>query len=123
MCTAIEAALMVWQSNDAVDSVIIDALSTRAFCAENDIADLYQSGLDKKYVLGQKFWADEYRLNTYCAAPSIRLHSPSDNDYKTRVSPDVMLMELRLRPQAATMIDAATPMGSKAAELYGDFVE
>ena len=67
MCTAIEAALMDWQHNDAVDLVIIDALGTRAFCAGGDIADLYQSGLDKNYAFGQKFWADEYRLNALIA--------------------------------------------------------
>lgn len=67
MCTAIEAALIDWQSNDAVDLVIIDALGTRAFCAGGDIADLYQSGLDKNYAFGQKFWADEYRLNALIA--------------------------------------------------------
>ena len=58
---------MEWQSNDAVDLVIIDALGTRAFCAGGDIADLYQSGLDKNYAFGQKFWADEYRLNALIA--------------------------------------------------------
>lgn len=67
MCAAIEAALMDWQTNDAVDLVIIDALGTRAFCAGGDIADLYQSGLDKDYAFGQKFWADEYRLNALIA--------------------------------------------------------
>jgi enoyl-CoA hydratase len=67
MCTTIEAALIDWQTNDAVDLVIIDALGTRAFCAGGDIADLYQSGLDKNYAFGQKFWADEYRLNALIA--------------------------------------------------------
>ena len=67
MCTAIEAALMDWKTNDTVDLVIIDALGTRAFCAGGDIADLYQSGLDKNYAFGQKFWADEYRLNALIA--------------------------------------------------------
>ncbi|MBT4871875.1 MAG: enoyl-CoA hydratase/isomerase family protein, partial [Marinovum sp.] len=67
MCTAMEAALIDWQTNDAVDLVIIDALGTRAFCAGGDIADLYQSGLDKNYAFGQKFWADEYRLNSLIA--------------------------------------------------------
>ena len=60
MCTAIEAALMEWQSNDAVDLVIIDALGTRAFCAGGDIADLYQSGLDKNYAFGQSVYIINY---------------------------------------------------------------
>ena len=67
MCTAIEAALMDWQHNDAVDLVIIDALGTRAFCAGGDIADLYQTGRDGNFAFGQKFWADEYRLNALIA--------------------------------------------------------
>ncbi len=63
MCLAIEAALDRWRDDDAVQLVIIDAEGDRAFCSGGDIADLYASGRKGDFAYGQKFWADEYRLN------------------------------------------------------------
>ncbi len=63
MCLAIEAALDQWRDDDAVALVVIDAAGDRAFCSGGDIADLYATGTKGDYAFGQKFWADEYRLN------------------------------------------------------------
>jgi len=63
MCMAIDAALMRWHDDDAVDLVIIDAQGERAFCAGGDIAELYATGTKGDYAYGQRFWADEYRMN------------------------------------------------------------
>jgi 3-hydroxyisobutyrate dehydrogenase len=63
MCLAIEAALDLWRGGDAVAVVVLDAQGDRAFCAGGDIADLYATGRDGDFAYGQKFWADEYRLN------------------------------------------------------------
>jgi enoyl-CoA hydratase len=63
MCLEIEAALDAWRENDAVKLIIMDATGERAFCAGGDIADLYAQGSKGNYAYGQKFWADEYRLN------------------------------------------------------------
>lgn len=67
MCTAIEAALDGWRDNDAVDLVIIDAEGDKAFCAGGDIQDLYDTGRAGDFAYGQRFWADEYRLNAKIA--------------------------------------------------------
>jgi enoyl-CoA hydratase len=63
MCLAIEDALERWRDDDAVAVVVLDAQGDRAFCAGGDIADLYASGMRGDFAYGQKFWADEYRLN------------------------------------------------------------
>lgn len=63
MCLAIEAALDAWRDDDAVALVIFDAEGDRAFCAGGDIAELYETGTKGDYAYGQRFWADEYRLN------------------------------------------------------------
>ena len=63
MCLAIEAALDRWRNDPAVAVVVLDAQGDRAFCSGGDIADLYATGLKGDYAYGQKFWADEYRLN------------------------------------------------------------
>jgi len=67
MCIKIEDALIAWRDDPKVNLVVIDAEGDRAFCAGGDIADLYDSGLRRDYAYGQKFWADEYRLNAMIA--------------------------------------------------------
>lgn len=63
MCLAIEAALDAWAEDDAVALVMIDAEGTRAFCAGGDIQEMYDTGMAGNFAYGQKFWADEYRMN------------------------------------------------------------
>ncbi|MEM5472803.1 3-hydroxyisobutyrate dehydrogenase [Hoeflea sp. AS60] len=63
-----------------------------------------------------------WSVNTYCPAPGIGPKSPADNDYKPGFASDLMLKDLRLSQQAAQSVDAATPMGARATELYADFV-
>ncbi len=63
MCLAIEAAFDQWCDDDAVQLVLFDAAGDRAFCSGGDIADLYEQGTKGNFAYGQKFWADEYRLN------------------------------------------------------------
>ena len=63
MCLAIEAALEDWRDDPEVSIVVIDALGDRAFCAGGDIQELYDTGRAGDFAYGQKFWADEYRLN------------------------------------------------------------
>lgn len=62
-------------------------------------------------------------MNTYCPAPGIGPQSPSDNDYTPGFAADLMLKDLRLSQQAAQSVDADTPMGKRATELYASFVE
>ncbi|MDW3221942.1 MAG: 3-hydroxyisobutyrate dehydrogenase [Paracoccaceae bacterium] len=63
MCLDIETALDSWRTDAKVAQVIFDAEGDRAFCSGGDIAELYATGTRNDYAYGQKFWADEYRLN------------------------------------------------------------
>nr|WP_299730942.1 3-hydroxyisobutyrate dehydrogenase [uncultured Tateyamaria sp.] len=63
MCTAIERAFDAWRNDPNVDVVVFDAEGDRAFCSGGDIAELYATGMAGDFAYGQKFWADEYRLN------------------------------------------------------------
>jgi len=71
MCVAIEDALDEWVEGGEVKLIVIDAEGDRAFCAGGDIADLYERGMAGDFEFGQKFWADEYRLNAKIANLSI----------------------------------------------------
>ncbi|RUS59092.1 enoyl-CoA hydratase/isomerase family protein [Pseudorhodobacter sp. E13] len=63
MCVALDAALIAWAKDDAVDLVVIDAAGERAFCAGGDIAELYAAGRAGNFAHGQEFWRKEYRMN------------------------------------------------------------
>ena len=63
MITSIEKALIEWENDISVQAILVDAEGPRAFCAGGDISELYKQGERKNYEFGQKFWADEYRLN------------------------------------------------------------
>ncbi len=63
MILSIEKALIEWETDGGIAIVIIDAKGDRAFCAGGDIQILYENGFNKNFAYGQKFWADEYRLN------------------------------------------------------------
>ena len=63
MILSIENALIEWETDEGIALVIIDAEGDRAFCAGGDIQILYENGFNKNFAYGQKFWADEYRLN------------------------------------------------------------
>jgi enoyl-CoA hydratase len=63
MILAIEKSLSEWEADESIALVIIDAKGDRAFCAGGDIQILYENGFKKNFAYGQKFWADEYRLN------------------------------------------------------------
>ncbi len=64
-----------------------------------------------------------WTMNAYCPAPGIGPQSPADNDYKPGFAADLMLKDLRLSQQAAAAVDANTPLGQHATELYKTFVE
>lgn len=67
MCAELDAALICWAGDDAVDLVVIDAAGDRAFCAGGDIAELYARGRAGDFAHGQAFWRREYRMNARIA--------------------------------------------------------
>ncbi|AGT07805.1 enoyl-CoA hydratase/isomerase family protein [Paracoccus aminophilus] len=67
MALAILEALTRWRDDPEVRLVIIDAEGARAFCAGGDIAAVYQAGRVGDHALGERFFADEYRMNAMLA--------------------------------------------------------
>jgi 3-hydroxyisobutyrate dehydrogenase len=64
-----------------------------------------------------------WSMNAYCPAPGVGPKSPADNGYQPGFAADLMLKDLRLSQQAASDVDADTPLGQAAMELYRQFVE
>jgi len=63
MCLEIETALDRWRLDDEVHLLMIDGAEGRAFCAGGDIAEMHAAGTRGDFAYGQRFWADEYRMN------------------------------------------------------------
>ena len=82
-------------------------------------------GLDRQAMFDVVSTSSGYSwtMNAYCPAPGIGPQSPADNGYAPGFAADLMLKDLRLSPQAAQDVDADTPMGAAATELYKSVVE
>ncbi len=94
-----------------------------ATCEAFALAD--KLGLDRAKMFDVVSTSSGYSwsMNAYCPAPGVGPKSPADNGYKPGFAAELMLKDLRLSQEAAQSVDADTPMGARAAELYAAFVE
>ncbi len=92
-------------------------------CEAFSLAD--KLGLDRQKMFDVVSTSSGYSwsMNAYCPAPGIGPKSPADNDYQPGFAAELMLKDLRLSQQAAEAVDAATPIGQHATDLYAKFVE
>jgi enoyl-CoA hydratase len=63
MVLDIDAALTVWEQDDAVEIILFDGAGERGFCAGGDIRALYDASKAGTFEVNEQFFADEYRLN------------------------------------------------------------
>ena len=94
-----------------------------ATCEAFALAD--KLGLDRQKMFDVVSTSSGYSwtMNAYCPAPGVGPASPADNGYKPGFAAELMLKDLGLSQQAASGVDADTPMGQRALELYRQFVE
>jgi 3-hydroxyisobutyrate dehydrogenase len=64
-----------------------------------------------------------WSMTSYCPLPGVGPETPADRDYDGGFAAALMLKDLRLAMEAAQSIDAYTPMGAHAEELYTRFAE
>lgn len=62
MCVRLDAQLIAWDRDAAVQAVVIEGAGEKAFCAGGDIRALYDGGPSNTGP-ARKFFADEYRMN------------------------------------------------------------
>ena len=94
-----------------------------ATCEAFALAD--KLGLDRQAMYDVVSTSSGYSwtMNAYCPAPGIGPTSPADSDYRPGFAAELMLKDLRLSQQAAEAVDADTPIGARATEIYSAFVE
>jgi len=64
-----------------------------------------------------------WAMTSYCPVPGVGPTTPADRDYEGGFAAALMLKDLRLAMEAAQSVDAYTPMGAEAEELYTRFAE
>ena len=90
-----------------------------AFALADDLALDRQKLFDVVSTSSGNSWS----MSTYCPASGVGPESPSDNDYLPGFSASLMLKDLMLSQEAATIHGTPTRTGQLALELYQDFVE
>ena len=81
-------------------------------------------GLDAQafYDIASVSSGQSWSMTSYCPVPGVGPVTPADKGYEGGFAAALMLKDLRLAMAAAGDCGAATPMGSRAAELYEAFV-
>jgi 3-hydroxyisobutyrate dehydrogenase len=92
-------------------------------CEAFALADKLGLDRQKMFDVVSTSSGQSWSMTTYCPAPGVGPQSPADNGYAPGFAADLMLKDLRLAQDAAAMVDADTPLGRAAAELYATFVE
>jgi 3-hydroxyisobutyrate dehydrogenase len=82
-------------------------------------------GLDLQtfYDISSKASGQSWSMTSYCPVPGVGPDTPADHDYEGGFAAALMLKDLKLAMDAAQAVDAYTPMGGEAEELYQRFVD
>ena len=94
-----------------------------ATCEAFVLAD--RLGLDAQafYDIASVSSGQSWSMTSYCPVPGVGPQTPADRGYQGGFAAALMLKDLKLAGEAAASVDARTPMGARAAELYERFVE
>ena len=82
-------------------------------------------GLDLQtfYDISSRASGQCWSMTSYCPVPGVGPETPADRNYEGGFAAALMLKDLRLAMEAARSVDAYTPMGGEAEELYTRFAE
>jgi 3-hydroxyisobutyrate dehydrogenase len=92
-----------------------------ATCESFALAKKLGLDLQTYYDIASKASGQNWSMTSYCPVPGVGPQSPADNDYQGGFATALMLKDLKLAMEAAASVDADTPMGKRAAELYEAF--
>jgi 3-hydroxyisobutyrate dehydrogenase len=92
-----------------------------ATCESFALAKKLGLDLQTYYDIASKASGQNWSMTSYCPVPGVGPQSPADNNYEGGFATALMLKDLKLAMEAAASVDADTPMGKRAAELYEAF--
>ncbi|SCZ57176.1 3-hydroxyisobutyrate dehydrogenase [Epibacterium ulvae] len=94
-----------------------------ATCEAFALADKLDLDRQKMYDVVSTSSGYSWSMNAYCPAPGVGPQSPAENGYQPGFAAELMLKDLQLSQHAAQTVNADTPMGALARDLYARFVE
>ncbi len=94
-----------------------------ATCEAFAMAEKLGLNLQTFYDISSKASGQSWSMTSYCPVPGVGPHSPADTDYQGGFAAALMLKDLTLAQEAAHSVNAAIPIGTRAAELYQAFVD
>jgi len=82
-------------------------------------------GLDPKVLfdISSKASGQCWSMTSYCPVPGIVPTAPSNREYQPGFAAAMMLKDLKLAQDAAQSVDAETPLGKAASDIYNQFVD
>jgi 3-hydroxyisobutyrate dehydrogenase len=94
-----------------------------ATCEAFVLAQKLGLNLQTFYDISSKASGQSWSMTTYCPVPGVGPDTPADHDYEGGFAAALMLKDLKLAMDAAKAVDAYTPMGGEAEELFQRFVD
>jgi 3-hydroxyisobutyrate dehydrogenase len=94
-----------------------------ATCETFAMAEKLGLDLQTFYDISSKASGQNWSMTSYCPVPGVGPKMPADNDYQGGFATALMLKDLKLAMEAASLAGADVPMGARAAELYAQFDE
>ena len=92
-----------------------------ATCETFAMAEKLGLNLQTFYDISSKASGQNWSMTSYCPVPGVGPTTPADNDYQGGFATALMLKDLKLAMEAASLAGADVPMGARAAELYAQF--
>ena len=92
-----------------------------ATCETFAMAEKLGLDLQTFYDISSKASGQNWSMTSYCPVPGVGPKTPADNDYQGGFATALMLKDLKLAMEAASLAGADVPMGARAAELYAQF--
>ena len=93
-----------------------------ATCEAFALADKLGLDLQRFYDIASVSSGQSWSMTSYCPVPGVGPETPADRNYEGGFAAALMLKDLLLAREAAASVDAETPMGARAAEIYQAFV-
>jgi 3-hydroxyisobutyrate dehydrogenase len=92
-----------------------------ATCESFVLADQLGLDLQRLFDVVSTSSGSSWSMNTYCPVPDVGPHSPADNDYLPGFSAAMMLKDLTLAQDAASMTNTNARLGMLALQIYQQF--
>ena len=93
-------------------------ISMIGVCEAFVLAERLGLAADKLFEVSSQSSGQCWSLTNYCPVPGLVPSSPANRDYRPGFTAAMMAKDLRLAQAAAQAVDAPTPLGAEARQLY-----